>query len=525
MLRTRIVPVAVAAGTLCGLAYIGWLLVGQGRIVPLLEASEVRRGDQEIAWLHLATESATWERFVEGMNHARAALAKASPPVALEVDDSQAFPSQTTAVPEVALRVPGTSARLWIRYYKLTSETNAAYWVRKLAERTPAPLAIVGGSTSEQARDLARELRERKAWQGEPPVLLISTATSDRVALQPGSGGVLPGYEVTEDLMGIYARRSFRFCFTNAQMADAVLKFIWSRAELKPDAGPMYMVSWRDDPYSQDLVNRFYEVFYPPEGVTRPALEAPGPASRPKIPYSMGGYNEPNAHEAERAEELLDRAAETPQQQRTLLVLPAATQPARRFLRAMVQAAPTEAGKFVVATGDYIDFNTICRDRNFAWPILDLPFRLVFFSHRNPVDQSAGFKTSADMTSSSTNDVLLYSDVVQTLVRVAFAGNRLQESAAQLCSKLRELEEEDGELRFAENGDLRGGSGEYVVVLLPQRSEHGRVLPWALAQVHVRAESRGGWQLVQELKLTYAGRTLTSSPPEGGRSTVGRAAP
>ena len=59
--------------------------------------------------------------------------------------------------------------------------------------------------------------------------------------------------------MRIYDRRSFRFCFSNQQMAHAVTDFIWSRDELRPDSDPVYTVSWEDDPYSTDLVNNgFY---------------------------------------------------------------------------------------------------------------------------------------------------------------------------------------------------------------------------------------------------------------------------
>jgi hypothetical protein len=509
MLRTRIVSVLVFAGIVAGLGYALWQLVGPSRGTPLLEAKDVPRGDQEVAWIHLATESATWERFVESIAHARRVLNDASPRIDLEIDDQNAFPAHAGVVPEIGLRLRGLTGALWIRYYKLTSETNARYWVNKLAERKPAPLAIIGGSSSDLARDLSRELRDQKSWQGQPPVFLISNATSDRVATATGS--VVPAYGETEDLMGIYRDRSFRFCFTNTQMAEAVLRFVWSQEDLKPSPGPVFMVSWRDDPYSQDLVSRFYDVFWPSEGAPRISLAEGSPPWRQIIPYSMGGFSAPNAHEAEKAEALLDRFGEIPERQQALLVLPAATQPARRFLRALVQAGPSEVHKFVVVTGDYIDFNTVCRDRNFAWPIHDLPLRLVFFCHRNPVEADAGFKASLEMTSSSTNDLLLYSEMAQTLVRVALHDQRLATEADTLRDRLRALTRADGELRFAKNGDLRGGYGEYVVLLLPQRNEHERVQPWSLLRVYRRAEARGGWERVDELRLSYTGRAAAES--------------
>src|SRR5262249_59500882 len=97
----------------------------------------VRRGDQEVAWIHGATSGASWERFVAGVHRACRDWPR------LRVDDRRAFLDQTTAVPEVVLSVDGTDARLHIRWYKLTSETDSAYWVRHLAKRDPPPLAFI----------------------------------------------------------------------------------------------------------------------------------------------------------------------------------------------------------------------------------------------------------------------------------------------------------------------------------------------------------------------------------------------
>src|SRR5207244_7281810 len=83
-----------------------------------------------------------------------------------------------------------------------------------------------------------------------PPLLLITTATADEVDLD----------QVRSELMRIYAGRSFRFCFTNQQMARAVIDFVWSQDDLRPDAEPIYLTCWEDDPYSTDLFNRFQQV-------------------------------------------------------------------------------------------------------------------------------------------------------------------------------------------------------------------------------------------------------------------------
>src|SRR5207253_6398146 len=94
------------------------------------------------------------------------------------------------------------------------------------------------------------------------------------------------------------------------------------------------------------------------------------------------------------------------------------SQPARRFLRALLRRDPVESRRFVVATGDAIAFNTVYQDRNIAWSIQDLPFALVFFCHRNPTDPKAGFPIDgkvrpADVNGAvseapGTEDLLLY---------------------------------------------------------------------------------------------------------------------
>src|SRR5947209_2948229 len=127
----------------------------------------VPRGDQEVAWIHAATSGASWERFVAGVHRARHDWPR------LRVDDSRAFLDQTTAVPEVVLGVEGTTARLHIRWYKLTSAAKTAFWVQRLASRESPPLAFIGGGTSDRAEELARALADAKTgWHGPAPLLL-----------------------------------------------------------------------------------------------------------------------------------------------------------------------------------------------------------------------------------------------------------------------------------------------------------------------------------------------------------------
>src|SRR3954452_5539105 len=142
MTRLRNLPIVILLVlVVAALVYGGLRGLGYGRGDD--EAPPIPAGDQEVAWMHAATSGPSWERFVAGVHRARREWPE------LEVDDSRAFLAQTTAVPEVVLGVSGSSGRLRIRWYKLTSETPSARWFRILARRNPPPLAFIGGGSSD----------------------------------------------------------------------------------------------------------------------------------------------------------------------------------------------------------------------------------------------------------------------------------------------------------------------------------------------------------------------------------------
>lgn len=510
----------------------------QWGVIDRPSAARVRavpRGHQEIAWIHAATNAGTWERFVAGVKRLRDER-----PGDLDVDLRGAFPQQTAAVPELSLAVKGCDARLWVRWYKLTSDAGVGKWVEALAERDPAPLAIIGGGSSDRARDLARALAERPRWAGKPPLLLITTATADRVS----AADVLDPFQVDltevprQDLIDVYPGRSFRFCFTNSQMAEAVVDFVWSRPDLRPhgprDPGPaaaaaaypaggdawtasafvlaaahaqqptLNALQWADDPYSVDLAEQFCQVFGRPE--RQPNLRVVD-----SLPYSVGGYARANRREAAQAERLVGDVLLRGPESRSLLVLPTVTQPARRFLRAMALGAPLAVRNVVAVTGDSINFNNVYRDRNTTWNVQEVPVALVFFCHQNPIawpELDRGKPPGPYAT--ATDDELLNTDIVRTLMGAAFCGDDGPECRPRLLADADELRGRLHAVRpplFRPDGNRVGGRGEYVVYLRPH-VEEGRVLPRATVEVWSRQGETpqapgSGWRPGRPLVIDY----------------------
>jgi hypothetical protein len=494
----------------------------------------VADGDREIAWLYPATSASNWERFVTAVRQSAERLR--GPQSGLRVVDGPAtFPPHTTATPELALAWPG-GQRLVFRWYKLTSDWKTQDWVEALLRRQPPPLAVIGGNTSDTARELADCLRESAAALPEArrPLLLLTTATADYV---PESGydsaGSDPSAVPSVELSRLYPGHIFRFCFTNQQMAAAVTQFIWQRDDLRPDSDPVHVVRWHDDTYSRDLMHGFLDALQ--RLATREAVAdwvwatgcaasgslsgltsggfpvrragPDGSSFRMEVPptpqlidSSVGTFLTPNRFEAQAARNLLDLALARPQRRPLLLVTGQAV-PSRRFLRALVRLAPDYMRRFVVATGGAISFNTIYRDRQVAWPVQDLPFRLVFFCHNDPVSPAAGFRRSgeapeaddAGTAATGTEDVLVNEDVVEALAQSFCRDGVFSPDAAALAGQMIQIGLRDGRLGFdpsgrrlfRANGNRHTGTGEHVVCLLPQTAGD-RVLPRATIEVWVR---------------------------------------
>ncbi|MBN9121226.1 MAG: hypothetical protein J0I06_19090, partial [Planctomycetes bacterium] len=168
-------PVAALAVLVSGFVLYrsGWWRAGE-----IAKPLPVPGGDLEVAFLHIPTSGETWENFVWGLK--RAEMGTEGAPAGLRVDDSGAFPDRTTAVPEVVISRDGFVGKLRVRWYKVTNYAPTDAWVKALAARSPAPVAVVGGWSSDRARELAEALAAT-VWPGQKPLFLMATATADAV--------------------------------------------------------------------------------------------------------------------------------------------------------------------------------------------------------------------------------------------------------------------------------------------------------------------------------------------------------
>ena len=438
---------------------------------PRPTPSPVAQGDREIVWLYTATNASSWERFVAAVRRAGARLQADHPGLQTQIGDA-AFPKQTTAVPEVALTLPGPGPRLVFRWYKLTSDWKTRDWVEALLKRRPPPLAIIGGSSSDGARELAWQLQKQSADmpERERPLLLLTTATADRVT-NPEDPADSEGVDLTR----VYPDRTFRFCFSNKQMAAAMMRFLWSQDDLRPDANPAHMVQWDDDSYSHDLTDGFLGALPPTAGLPNPK----------RIASSVGSFLTPNRYEDDVVDQVLqDLEQNREHQRRPLLVVTGQSAPSRRFLRELARTSPAQTRRLVVATGDAVSFNTVYRDRRVTWPIQDLPFPFVFFCHFNPIDADAGFRPEEETaganevgpSATGTEDVLLNGSIVETLVQAFSRDGKPAADAAELSARLGAIRHRGGLFGYDPEGtplfgpdfNRRAGAGENIVCLRPR---------------------------------------------------------
>lgn len=496
----------------------------------------VPSGDREIAWLHNPTSFESWDNFVWGVK--RAEMAEAGAPTGLEVDDTAAFPHRTTAIPEIVIRRKGYQGSLRIRWYKVTDEATQEAWVSALARRDPPPLAVLGGWSSDRAKELADAMRDT-IWSGPRPLLFLGTATADKVDPEDDNASGDQG----PSLISVYDQ-SFRFCFTNRQMADAVTDFVLSDPTLRPGsigwaglrsipiiaAGPLagitalatetkvdwpsfpaFAIEWKDDPYSTDLSFKFREAFMKRTGEV---------AGFPKlnveinpVPFSTGRMNRPNPVEAELAEHILNNLP--PSGTRTVLVVPSVTAPTRRVLRTLVQGNPAVGRRLVAVTGDGLGVNTFFRDRDFAWPVRSLPIPIVMFTHADPFAwDTPGTATpphgyeleppAPGSVRSSTEDIQLFTRLTCVVSAGVFPPDvtSIVSTPDALAANLRSLKP----AFFDQAGNRLSGSGEHIVVLrpiFPGEAPANRPHLDATLEVYKQGPISQEWQLIHTQALGH----------------------
>src|SRR5947209_7636048 len=91
-----IVSAALAVGAVVLVLWPAWDTANRAVARPLA------RGEQEIVWLNPATSASAWERFVSAVHRVESDY----PELHLQVEDADAFPRQTTAVPQLAVTLP-----------------------------------------------------------------------------------------------------------------------------------------------------------------------------------------------------------------------------------------------------------------------------------------------------------------------------------------------------------------------------------------------------------------------------------
>lgn len=524
-----------------------WGNLNDSQVKPLSE------GEQEIALIELATSTDDWSRIVTAAQLLERNWSTVNPTLPrLNVALNDAFPQLTAAVPEIVFSF-GTSPKqnVRLRWYKISGEHDAASWVKKLSERKPPPLAILGGGTSDRAIKLAEALRDTydagaAAGEASAPIFAITTATAEETRAK-------------QSLLGIYQKRTFRFSFTNKTIVESLLRFVdrrnvpaeheWARslwvgksveveavnaaaagAIVSPRLQPytMHAFSWLDERYSQDMADHFQRSFQ-----RRFVFGEFQPAA--SIRSGIGGFNQPSPEE----QLTVDTFLAHPTKPHSFLALPTQTVRMRRFLINLRQRSPQDARNLVIMNGDAISFHTVYRDRDVMWNILDLPYSLVFFSHRNPVDPAAGFREEKDLakdppgtfpppSTSGTHDLLLYQDIFESLLYAVHDGARLVANAEIARERLRRTywrqpragekaaflprvgnllihpSDENPRMLFEPSGDRLKYTGEHIVWLKPNFTGDIVDLRSKISVWTIRAEEQGNiWRLVDEIDVPY----------------------
>lgn len=473
------------------------------------KGEELEPNQKEIAWVYPASSSSAWERLVSSgkllRNHPDSFLAK----VRFETG-SQTFPELTASVPFFKISHPDSSLTIIVKWYKISSDMKYEDWMKKLFSRTIIPSAIVAGPTTDDAMAIVQAVSKVSAKLNvvKPPPLILTTASSNTLASE-FNGTFGPNLAEDIGLMGIYPEKTFRFGFDNRIMSDAIIRLLWSKPDLKPDSDPVHIVLWEDDSYARDFVATFWASLNKQtvlDGlaaycwasstilaqqnsnfafILAPPLEMLGEKASafkmniPPIPQiidsSIGVRYAANRFEKEALRFLLLDINLKPGQMRPLMVVGSQALQARRFLRELSLSDAKVAQKMVVVTGDALSLNSVYRDREVAWPVSELPCKVVFFSHANPVSTDAGFRPINDWAdtgllaqATSTEELIFSRQILEGLLPGLFIDNvDLSLHLKKLTWDGERVTVEKGTPLFDAVGNRNAGTGEFIGVLKP----------------------------------------------------------
>lgn len=474
------------------------------------KGGELDANQKEIAWVYPASYSSAWERLVSSgkllANHPDSFLSK----VKFETG-SQTFPELTASVPFFKISHPDSALTVVVKWYKISSDMKYEDWIGKLLSRNIIPSAIVAGPTTDDAMAIVQAVSKvaAKIDVGKAPPLILTTASSNTLASDfNGTLGPNPAEDI--GLMGIYPGKTFRFGFDNRIMSDAMIRLLWSSPDLKPDSDPVHIVLWEDDSYARDFVATFWASLNKQtvaDGLAAycwacssvlarqntnfafllaPPLQMLGKNASsfkmniPPIPQiidsSIGVRYAANRFEKEALKFLLLDIKLKPEQTQPLMVFGSQALQARRFLRELSLTDPRLAQKMVVVTGDTLSLNTVYRDHEVSWPVSELPSRVVFFNHANPVSSDAGFLPIDDWAdtgnlaqATSTEELIFSSQILEGLLSGLFLPDNLDLSShlKKLTWDGERVTVEKGTPLFDAAGNRNAGTGEFIGVLKP----------------------------------------------------------
>lgn len=512
------------------LVYGGGTLLFQA---DALDVPELKSHEFEIAWLQSASASSSWERLI---SCGRLFAGHPDPWVRelqIQIGD-KSFPRQSASVPSFELFHPQSPYRVIVRWYKITSEVNEDAWVQRILKRKKIPSVVVGGATTDEALALSRSLAEHTGAIDEPrrPILALTTASANLLPSSP-RGLLIPATPDEVSLLDIYPRKTFRFGFDNQAISDGLIRVLWSVHGLKPQPEALKFVVWEDDAYARDFVGAFWQGL-----VRKSAMEQVGvwlwaqsqylqnlfplPGFQGVFPLDLAGHKKNsfrlqmfptpqiidssvgtrdalNRFEQNTLGYLLADLGPESRLKQGLLVLGGQAIPSRRFLRELHNYRPDLGKSLVVVAGDTFSLDMFYRDRQITWPVAELPFRVMFFSHADPVSTEAGFAPLGSSQAleepsrtGSTEDVVLNAQILESLLISLMHPDCSPMGVAQSLAKVRWQDHgvsiQGGSLLFDASGNRNRGTGENFGILLPgTRGGGSKIEIWTMV-------SPGGFQ-------------------------------